>query len=211
VSELKLTKNELRAQQTRLGQLNKYLPTLQLKKAMLQTEVNEARIEIRQLMEHFAEARKTVESFSSLLTEKIAVDMSVVAHVENVDKTYENIAGVEIPIYNGVTFQKVEYRLFETPPWVDAAIDRIRYMSECRERARVSEEKKRALEKELREVSIRVNLFEKILIPRAINNIKKIKVFLGDQQLAAVSQAKVAKTKIVLRKKMKREELSYAY
>ncbi len=53
-----------------------------------------------------------------------------------------------------------------------------------------------ALEKEWREVSIRVNLFEKVLIPRCQKNIKKIKVFLGDQQLAAVSQAKVAKGKI---------------
>jgi V/A-type H+-transporting ATPase subunit D len=34
------------------------------------------------------------------------------------------------------------------------------------------------------------------LIPRSTENIKKIRVFLGDQQLAAVSQAKVAKAKI---------------
>jgi len=46
------------------------------------------------------------------------------------------------------------------------------------------------------DVAIRVNLFEKILIPRASKNIKKIKVFLGDQQLTAVSQAKAAKAKI---------------
>ncbi|EKE08245.1 MAG: V-type ATP synthase, subunit D [uncultured bacterium] len=63
----------------------------------------------------------------------------------------------------------------------------------------VAEEKKRSLEKELREVSIRVNLFEKVLIPRAQENIKKIKIFLGDQQLSAVAQAKVAKKKIFLR------------
>ena len=61
----------------------------------------------------------------------------------------------------------------------------------------IAHEKKKALEDEFREVSIRVNLFEKILIPRALRNIKKIKVFLGDQQLAAVSQAKVAKRKIL--------------
>ncbi|HEY5259666.1 MAG TPA: V-type ATP synthase subunit D, partial [Rhabdochlamydiaceae bacterium] len=53
--------------------------------------------------------------------------------------------------------------------------------------------------KELRDVSIRVNLFEKILIPRAQGNIRKIKIFLGDQQLAAVCQAKVAKQKILER------------
>jgi V/A-type H+-transporting ATPase subunit D len=45
-----------------------------------------------------------------------------------------------------------------------------------------------------------VNLFEKILIPRSQENIKKIRVFLGDQQLAAVAQAKVAKRKIAIRK-----------
>ena len=59
--------------------------------------------------------------------------------------------------------------------------------------------KKAALAKELREVSIRVNLFEKIMIPRAKENIKRIKIFLGDQQLAAVSQAKESKKKILLR------------
>ena len=37
---IKLTKTELRIQQTRLGQFQRYLPTLQLKKAMLQFEVN---------------------------------------------------------------------------------------------------------------------------------------------------------------------------
>jgi V/A-type H+-transporting ATPase subunit D len=65
----------------------------------------------------------------------------------------------------------------------------------------VTNEQRQALEKEWREVSIRVNLFEKILIPRAVENIRKIKVFLGDQQLAAVSRAKVAKTKIEASKK----------
>ena len=65
----------------------------------------------------------------------------------------------------------------------------------------VVKEKKQILEKELREVSIRVNLFEKILIPRTKSNIKKIKVFLGDQELASVAQAKVAKAKILKRKK----------
>jgi V/A-type H+-transporting ATPase subunit D len=72
----------------------------------------------------------------------------------------------------------------------------------------IAEEKKIALEKELREVSIRVNLFEKILIPRCEENIKKIKIFLGDQLLAAVSQAKVAKTKIEERLQQKREAIA---
>jgi V/A-type H+/Na+-transporting ATPase subunit D len=56
-------------------------------------------------------------------------------------------------------------------------------------------------------VSIRLNLFEKVLIPRAQKNIKKIKIFLGDQELAAVCQAKVAKRKIEERLSVHRQLL----
>lgn len=79
-------------------------------------------------------------------------------------------------------------------------MDLLRELATAKEKANIAEEKKRALEKELREVSIRVNLFEKVLIPRAMENIKKIRIFLGDQQLAGVAQAKVAKRKIFMRK-----------
>ncbi len=48
MAEIKLTKNELRAQEQKLGQLEKYLPTLQLKKALLQSEVYDARLEIKE-------------------------------------------------------------------------------------------------------------------------------------------------------------------
>ena len=96
-------------------------------------------------------------------------------------------------------FEPATYSLFDTPLWFESAIQGLRELITAREKIKIAEEKKRALEKELRDVSIRVNLFEKILIPRSLENIKKITIFLGDQQLAAVSQAKVAKKKILLR------------
>lgn len=211
MSEIKLTKNELRAQQLRLTQLRKYLPTLQLKKAMLQVEVDEAKLQIAELIRRFEETFQHVQGYSVLFVEKSAVDLSSVVQVKKIHKDYENIAGVEIPIYRGVDFERISYSLFETSPWVDAAIEGLKHMYESQANVLVGKEKKRALEKELREVSIRVNLFEKILIPRAIKNIKKIKVFLGDQELAAVSQAKVAKTKIMANKVKSEEDLMYAH
>lgn len=194
MAEIKLTKNELRAQQNRLKQLEKYLPTLQLKKAMLQSQVSEARQEISRLLREFERQKGAVEKFSSLLADPAMP--GGYAEVEQVKKRYDNIAGVEVPYFEGVVFSPVEYHLFDTPPWTDSAIAEVRKLVSAKERVTIAEEKKRALEKEFREVSIRVNLFEKILIPRALKNIKKIKVFLGDQQLAAVSQAKAAKSKI---------------
>ena len=206
MAEVKLTKNELRTQQRHLLQLRKYLPTLQLKKAMLQIEVNEARLHIDALRDVYRVTRKKVEDFSSLLSDKESIDLRDAAHVARVNRYVENIAGVEVPQFESVEFVPFEYHLFGAPAWVDAAIIGLRKIATAKAEVDVAEEKKRALEKELREVSIRVNLFEKVLIPRAIVNIKKIKVFLGDQQLAAVSQAKVAKLKIEERKAAAREK-----
>ena len=203
VSTVRLTKNELRGQQVRLSQLRKYLPTLQLKKAMLQVQVNEVRGEMLELEEAFHRARLTVSHSSSLLSERVGFDLTQAAKVQQIVKTYENIAGVDIPVFEGVIFAPLEYPLFTTPVWLDAAVADLRSMATARARVLIAEEKKQALEEELREVSIRVNLFEKNLIPKAEENIKRIKVFLGDQQLAAVGQAKVAKSKIEERKKAK--------
>lgn len=197
---IKLTKNELRLQQTRLFQLQRYLPTLQLKKAMLQFEVNAAHQEIFRLKEEFQVLRGQIEEFSPLLLEKVACDVSQYAEILHVKKRYENVAGVEIPTFHKILFKEPEYFLFDTPAWTERATELLRELVTLRERLNIAEEKRRALEKELREVSIRVNLFEKILIPRAEANIKKIKIFLGDLQLTAVAQAKVAKRKIALRK-----------
>lgn len=196
MAEIKLTKNELRSQQQRLAQLEKYLPTLQLKKALLQLEVNEARIEISKCEEVYDKYHDEVEGYSALVSDTFSFDFSDAAKVEKVSKHYENIAGTEVPYFDGISFADFSYNLFDTSPWVDPIVTGLRSLAEALARITVAQEKKEALEKELRNVSIRVNLFEKILIPRAVKNIKKIKVFLGDQQLAAVSQAKVAKGKI---------------
>lgn len=199
---LKLTKNELRNQQTRLSQFLRYLPTLQLKKAMLQFEVTLVHMEIGRLVEEMSLNQKKVEEFSPFLTDQVTIDLTRYADVLHVKKRYENVAGVEIPIFDKVIFQEADYPLFDTPVWSESAIDLLREMVTAKEKVSIAEEKKRALEKELREVSIRVNLFEKILIPRAQDNITKIRIFLGDQQLAAVAQAKVAKKKISLKKEL---------
>jgi V/A-type H+-transporting ATPase subunit D len=196
MATLKLTKNELRDQQKRLTLFQKYLPSLQLKKARLQSEVDKATLEVIALKSDFSSSKSAVSNFSSLLLNKIEVDILQFAEISYVKKHYENVAGVEIPIFEDVIFHDLDYFLFDTPIWTDIAIRKVRSLIITREKLAIGQEKKRALEKELRDVSIRVNLFEKILIPRALESIKKIKIFLGDQQLASVAQAKIAKMKM---------------
>src|SRR5882672_6320366 len=105
---IKLTKNELRTQQIRLSQFLRYLPTLQLKKAMLQFEVSLVLMEIQKLKEEFAAARTRVADFSPLLLEKVAVNIMEYADILHVKKQYENVAGVEIPIFKKIVFREPE-------------------------------------------------------------------------------------------------------
>ncbi|MFA6914960.1 MAG: V-type ATP synthase subunit D [Parachlamydiales bacterium] len=207
MAEIKLTKNDLRNQQIRLAQLERYLPTLQLKKAMLQAQVQEARQEIEVLQNSYRQQHQKIESFSAVYSSFSNINYEQAAKIDKIHRRFENIAGIEVPYFEKIDFRPYEYGLFETPIWTDSAITGIRNLVSSSVAVDVAKEKKEILENELREVSIRVNLFEKILIPRALRNIKKIKVFLGDLQLAAVSQAKIAKTKIVKRQKKHLEVL----
>ncbi len=200
MAEIKYTKTVLREQQIRLSQLQKYLPTLQLKKAMLQLEINQVNGEIEHLRIQLESYENSVYSYQQLLTTPESDEFDQAVKVTEVNKRFENIAGVEIPVFEGIIFSSPTYALFDTPYWFESGIHGVQNLIETRERITIQQEKKRLLEKELRDVSIRVNLFEKIMIPRTETNIKKIKIFLGDQQLAAVSQAKVSKRKILERK-----------
>lgn len=206
MSALKLTKTELRDQQFKLTQLQKYLPTLQLKKAMLQAEITQAVVELESYQSSYEDVSSSLDKMGYLFADYRLKQLLDVVKVEQISTTTENIAGVEIPKLVGITFSKSGYLLFDTPAWFDSAVAKIKELVTAREKIKIAEAKKRALEKELREVSIRVNLFEKVMIPRCRENIKKIKIYLGDLQLSEVSRAKVSKKKIVQRHQKQEEE-----
>lgn len=195
-SLLKLTKQGLRDQEHRLTLLNKYLPTLQLKKALLQSEIAFARSQWETCLKEYEAFKAKVDAFAPVFSDPLPFCIQDAAKLQEVKKQYENIAGVDVPYLDRCAFEPFEYALFDTPVWVDGAMIILRKVKEAEVKKEIALEKIELLVKELQEVSIRVNLFEKILIPRAKAAIKKIGVFLADQFLASISRAKVAKSKI---------------
>ena len=200
MAEVKFTKQELRQQQIRLTQLQRYLPTLQLRKALLQAEVFVARASRDLLVESRKHQWDQLALSAPLLSLVSTICFDNAAKISSLDKGSENIAGVELPVCGSVSFAPFEYDLYDTPPWLDRFVDELRSFRTIEIKASIAEERIALLTRELKDVYIRVNLFEKILIPRCIKNIKSIKIFLGDLQLSAVSQAKIAKAKIIARK-----------
>ena len=71
--------------------------------------------------------------------------------------------------------------------------------------AEVLDEQVRLLSQELRSTTQRVNLFEKVKIPETKANIKKISVYLGDEQVAAVVRSKISKKKLQAAAEAKKE------
>ena len=109
----------------------------------------------------------------------------------------ENIAGVLIPTFQELTFKDISYDVDDYPLWVDTAVIKLREIARLDALAKTLRTQVELLEKELRSTSQRVNLFEKVKIPEAIENIRIIGVYLGDQQTAAVVRGKISKKKLV--------------
>lgn len=189
---IKLTKNELKAQKESLKMFMRYLPTLQLKKQQLQTEIRGIESRAKEVRLGRDRLNAEFQDWIAVFGEASAFPPDAVT-VKDVRTSTGNIAGVQIPVFRGAEFSRAAYDLYSTPLWVDTASDRLEKVLSLDLEARVLDEQVRLLQAELRTTTQRVNLFEKVKIPETKANIKKISVYLGDQQVAAVVRGKISK------------------
>ena len=195
MAKIKLTKNELKVQKDALKMYKRYLPTLMLKKQQLQTEIRTIDAKAKEVRAARVALEKEFDEWIAVFGEREAFKPDMVT-VKNIKKGYGNIAGVTIPVYEGADFGRGDYDLYETPLWIDMAADRMEKALSLDLEAEVLDEQVRLLSKELRTTTQRVNLFEKVKIPETKANIKKITVYLGDEQVAAVVRSKISKKKL---------------
>ena len=202
MAKIKLTKNELKKQKDALKMYQRYLPTLQLKKQQLQTEIRAIEARVRAIADERDRLLAEFRAWIAVFGEEDAVrtaDGGWILSAGAVRTSVGNIAGVDIPVFKGAEFTIDEYDLFSKPLWIDRALDRLRAMLTLDLEIKVLEEQVARLGRELRTTTQRVNLFEKVKIPETADNIKKIRIYLGDQQTAQVVRGKIAKRKVVER------------
>lgn len=195
MSKIKLTKGELKKQRDSLTQFRRYLPTLQLKKQQLQMKIRETQELYRRVEEQIQQLHKDIEQWNGLLGDRdVALEEIVIP--KEILMNQQNIAGVNLPSLKDVVFNELEYDFYAMPVWVDRAVMMLRNFMKVSCEGIVLKEAVRRLEKELRITSQRVNLFEKVKIPESLENIRVIRIYLGDQQANAVGIGKVAKKKL---------------
>lgn len=197
---IKLTKNELKVQKDQLKQFKRYLPTLQLKKQQLQTVIMKTNQELEQKEIERKNMIGDLDDWVAVFAENgiFAEDLKLdnLVQPDEVICEEENIAGVKIPTFRELTFKDIEYDVDNYPLWVDTAIIKLREIARLDALVKTLRKQVELLEHELRSTSQRVNLFEKVKIPEAKENIRIIGIYLGDQQTSAVVRGKIAKKKL---------------
>ena len=194
-AKIKLTKNELKKQKDSLKRFRRYLPTLQLKKQQLQMEIRTVELQKEEKRRAQEEVRKTLEAWIEVFGEPI--DLSEYVRLQEVKKGMGNIAGVDIPIFLGLSYINIPWDVYLLPLWVDKGIAKLKEIIAFDIEVAILEEQVQLLSEELRITTQRVNLFEKVKIPEARENIRTINIYLGDQQTAAVVRGKMAKSNLM--------------
>jgi len=191
MAKIKHTKNELKVQRESLKRFERFLPMLVLKKQQLQSEIQAIEAKLAELEEQDAVIRSSLAPWISLLSEEAG--MSEAISIESVVLHEGNIAGINIPVLDKVSLKKSGYDLYTSPSWLDDAVSVMEQLMTTSIAKRVLTRQKELISEELRVTTQRVNLFEKIKIPECKKNIRVIKIFLGDEQTAAVARGKNAK------------------
>lgn len=198
MAKIKLTKNELKKQKDDLKRFTRYLPTLELKKKQLLAEIRQIQNTVDKLQNEIDQTETRVSKWVDVFAEKI--DLHEFLEMKDVVTDRGNIAGIDIPIFKEVIFDDKEYDLYQTPLWVDQAIEETKEQIRRRAELQVAEKQQEIIKEELRVTIQRIKLFEEVKIPDARESIRKIQIFLGDQMTAEVVRGKISKAKIEKKK-----------
>jgi len=194
MAKLKLSKQSMHHQQEQLKLYKRLLPSLDLKRRQLTMEAQKAQ-------EAHAAAVAQIDALETRIGEELPMlaDEGLYLHDLVVVKGYklgeQNIVGVRLPMLESLDCQVSEYSPLATPAWLDTLVQRLKDAKTCRLRAEIAAQRLDILRLQLRRITQRVNLFEKILIPTAHQNIQRIRIYLGETERAAVVTSKLAKSK----------------
>lgn len=194
MARLQLSKSSLSKQTASLKTYKQFLPSLDLKRQELMAQRARAVQILAQTREEIQRQMQAIaEELPMLSNDK--VDLRDLVTIKGIDLGQESIMGAHLPVLADVQVEIRSYSFLAKPHWVDRVAERLKEMLILRLRVQVEERRVELLDAAVRIITQRVNLFDKVLIPRTQENIKRIKIHLSDAERAGVINAKLAKNK----------------
>ena len=194
MARLSLNKAQLAREIADLAMYKRFLPALDLKRQQLMAERKKAEARIAQIEADVAAQTTAIGAEIPMLADK-TIDLAGLATIKSATIGERNVVGQRLPILEAVDVEIAPYGYLTRPHWVDLVAEQLKDILHLRIEARVVVRQLKLLDKAVTKVTQRVNLFDKVLIPRATTNIRRIQIALGDLERAAVVTSKIAKRK----------------
>jgi V/A-type H+-transporting ATPase subunit D len=194
---LALNKTTLKQQRDQLKTYQRFLPSLDLKRQQLLAALKIAREQLIAIQPEYDSLTQRLTQLYPLLGSSTAAtrNLSDLVKIREVRIGQENLLGTILPVAESVEFVTAQYSYQVMPFWVDLLVEILQRVAELHVLRQVRQERVRRLDSAAKKITQRVNLFEKVLIPQSQQHIRKIVIFLSDQERAAVVRSKIAKSK----------------
>lgn len=192
MARLSLNKAALHKETGKLKRYQHFLPSLELKRQKLVVERAKGWNQIEKTKQRITECQHAVTENLPMMSHR-DINLSNLVSVKGVELDKENIVGINLPVLKNVELHCKAYSPYLTPHWIDGVVVQLRIMLELQCQHRVEEQRLQLLNLAVRKVTQKVNLFDKVLIPKTQQNIRKIRIFLSDAERAGVVRAKMTK------------------
>lgn len=184
--------SELHRLRRRLVAIERALPSLDLKRRQVAACLYEERHLLAAGRSRLDELRASVAGGLPMLADA-GVPLERFVRVATLDVQPARVAGIRVPRLARVEFVAAPYGRLTHPAWVDGLVRQLRAGVEARAAVAVGARRVAVLEHALRRATQRVNLLEKLLIPRTRHAIRSIEIAIADTRRAAFVRAKIAK------------------
>ncbi len=194
MARLSLNKAQMAREAEALSTYRKFLPALDLKRQQLMAARAETQARIARMEADLVDLTEAVGAEIPMLA-NADVRLEGLVQVAGERRGTRNVAGITLPVLEDIEIAVAPYGYLTRPHWVERVVARLEEALRLRLAIAVEHEALAILARAVATVTRRVNLFEKVLIPRAQANIKRIRIALGDMERAAVVTSKIAKRK----------------
>ena len=194
MAKLALNKSTLNHENQRLKSFRQFVPALDLKRKQILAARMKSRRALEQLQQDERQISAQVAEQLPMLA-NTRLDLNSLIRIERVEQRLDNLVGIELHCVERVRLDRAQYSRLAIPQWVDRAVELLARMLELRVRQQVERIRLEKLETALQKTTQRLNLFDKVLIPRTESNIRRIRIALSDAERAGVVRAKIAKGK----------------
>lgn len=192
MAKLSLNKAALHKESGKLKRYRQYLPSLELKRQKLVVERAKGWAQFEATKRRITECQQAVAESLPMIANR-DIDLSELVNITAVEFDKENIVGINLPVLLKVELTDKPYSPYLKPHWVDPVVAQLRLMLELQIQHRIEQQRLQALNAAVKKVTQKVNLFDKVLIPKTQDNIRRIKIYLSDAERADVVRSKITK------------------